>query len=803
MNSLKLIFRQWAKSPGFVALALITLALGIGLNTSMFSLMNLLILQPLPYPDRDHLARIYRTTPQSNTAEISAPDFQQMERDLKPNARVAAFRMWGYTLSQPNHPSTNLNAIRVSAGFLPALGLRPELGRYFNADEEGADNHVVILSHATWQAQFGGDPDIIGKTVKIDGAPTVIVGVMPQEFSSIFLWGPADAVRPMALTPAEAVDHGATEYRVLARVNSDLTLEQFDRRLSEYAAATADQRAPANRSDGLRAISLQSSARSANTRGLCTFLLGLSASVLLIACANLANMQLAQALGRSHEFAIRSALGASRGRIIRSLLLENLVLVSVGGLLGLVVALWTNDWISTRLSANGYVTFTLSIDFTVIAFTFLLTVVTGVLFGLIPGWMMTRIRVNDSLKAGARSVTGDRAQHRLRHVLIIVQLALALTLLAGAGAFTRAFARMLRSETGWEEHGLLQAVLNLPAARYPDTERTYAFYTRLQEQLGALPGVESVSVAWTLPVFQFLTHRSFVVEGRPPPPAGHEPVIDIDGVTPSFLGNLGIRLQSGRNFTEADGPKAPRVVIINESLARALFPGDNPIGHHLVPTDPTDRRSLEIVGVIPDLKFAVNVVAHTTSYQMLCPLAQETWNYVTVSVRSSSPASLVEPVRKTLAGIDPDLAVQQYGTLDSIVHTALGSFSMVSSILLAFAALGLFLSTLGLYGVIARLVSARTAEIGIRMALGAQSFDVFWLICRTGLILAAIGSAIGILGGFGVIQGIAHALPYMPVEAPWTLVGMCGLLIAVAAVATWIPARRATRVNPVVALRSE
>ncbi|HEY4300842.1 MAG TPA: ABC transporter permease [Candidatus Didemnitutus sp.] len=803
LTSLKLAFRQWARSPGFISLALLTLALGIGLNTSMFSLMNLLLLQPLPYPDRDQLARVYRTTPQSSTSDHSAPDFQQMERDLAPSARLAAYRLWGYTLAQPGHAATNLNAVRVSSSFLPLLGLRPELGRFFNADEEGPDNHVIILSHATWQAQFGGDPAVVGRTVSIDGTPTVIVGVMPQAFSSIFLWGPGDALRPLGLSPTERNDGETAEYRIVARVNSGLTLAQFDRRLDEYARATADQRLPARRTDGLRSVSLQSSGTSASTRSLTWFLLGLSGFVLLIACANLANMQLARALARSHEFAIRSALGASRARILRSLLWENVLLVSVGGLLGLLVASWANDWLSSRLSANGYVTFTIVLDARVLAFTFGLTMITGVLFGLIPGWLMTRVRVNDSLKAGSRSVTGDRAHHRLRHILIIAQLALALTLLAGAGAFARGFSRLLAMDVGWDQHALLQAVLNLPAKKYSNPDRVYGFYTRLQERLGALPGVESVAVGWTLPIFQFLTHRSFVVEGRAAPPAGHEPVIDVNGVTPSYLANLRISLQAGRNFTEADNLTAPRVVIINESLAHALFPNESPLGHRLLPVDPTDQRKLEIVGVIPDLKFAVNVVTPVTTYQMLCPLAQEPWTYVTVSVRSAAPSSLVEPVRRVIAQLDPDLAVQQYGLVDSIVHTTLGSFTMVTSILIAFAALGLFLSTLGLYGVIARLVASRTAEIGIRMALGAQPFDVFWLICRTGLTLVAIGLVIGVAGGLAVIRGIGHALPYLPLNDPWALAGVSALLLAVAGVATWIPARRATRVDPVVALRTE
>ncbi len=795
--------RQLTKSPGFLLIATLTLALGIGLNTSMFSLMNLLVLQPLPYPDRDHLVRIHRTTPQSATAEHTAPDCAEIIREAAPFADVAAYRLWGYTLTPDGRPPVNLNAIRASGNFFSVLGMKPALGRVFNADEDRPDNNVVVLSNATWQAQFGGDPAVIGSTVRIDGQPTVIIGVMPEAFSSVFLWGPGDVFRPMGMIPRELEDHDSATLRLLARTHSDLTLGQLNTRLATLAERLAKIRPIERSKDGLHAVTLQSTTSNPGTVGLSLLLLGLAGFVLLIACANLANLQLARSIARTHEFAIRAALGASRSRLLRPLLCESILLSLLGGALGVLVALWSNDWISSRLSSNGYVKFTLFLDWRVLGFALGLSVITGIFFGLAPAWLMTRIRVYDTLKGGSRGHTGDRTQHRLRHSLIVAQFALALTLLAGAGFFLRGLDRMFALDSGWEHHALTQAVLNLPQAKYSTPGKTYAFYTQLQERLGALPGVESVAVGWTLPIFQFLTNSPVVAEGQEPPAAGHEPVSFVNGITPSFLGTLKINLLSGRNFTEADNLTSQPVVIINESLAKALFPKDNPIGHRIGGIDPKTRHWYEIVGVVPDFQFAVRGIAPATRFVMLRPLAQETWNYVSVAVRSRSAEAMVEPLRQTIAALDPDLAIQQLSTVDQLIKTFTNGFSMVSTILNCFALLGLFLSALGLYGVIARLVVQRTPEIGVRLALGAQSRDVVWLILSSGLRLILWGTGFGLLGAVGLVRLLSVTLPALPLDYTLTFAGVTLLLLAIGLVACWLPARRATKVDPMVALRAE
>jgi len=803
MNDFKFALRGLRKSPGFAAIAIVTLALGIGLNTSMFSLLNLLLLQPLPYPDRDHLLRVYRTTPQSQNAGHTAPDYVDLAREGSSFIDLAGFRLWGYTMKQGDRPAVNLNAVRVSAGFFPVIGMQPELGRVFAADEDRPGNHVIIISHTTWQTQFGGDPTAVGRTVRIDGEPTVIIGVMPAAFSSVFLWGPGDAFRPLALTDLERVNRDDASLQIVGRSHAGLSLAQVNTRMATLAERLARNRPRANSQDGLRAITLQSSVGNSTTTAILLLLLGLAGFVLLIACANLANLQLSRAAARTQEFAIRAALGANRNRLLRPLLAESLLLSVTGGGAGVLVAQWSNGWLSSRMSANGFVTFTLLIDWRVLEFALGVSLLTGLVFGIVPAWLMSRVRVNDSLKSGSRGNTGDRAQHRFRHTLIVAQFSLALTLLAGAGFFVRGIDRMLARDIGWNTDHLLQWVMNLPQSRYATPAQTYAFYTRLQERLGALPGVERVGIGWTIPVFQFLTNRNYVVEGRDPPPAGHEPSAFVNGITPSYLGTLEAKLVAGRNFADSDGLTAPPVAIINESFARALFPHENPLGRRIGGLDPANRGWIQIVGVVADQRFAIGLVAPPTRFQVYRPLAQDTWNYVTVTVRASAPATLAEPVRRLVGELDPDIPVQQLSTVKQLIALGSGGLTMVSTILVAFALLGLFLSALGIYGVIARLVLQRTPEIGVRLALGAQPGTVVWLILRTGVWLTAFGTGFGLLGAFGLSRLLGAIAPEFPGQGLVSVMLVTVLLIIVALLACWLPARRATKVDPMIALRAE
>lgn len=796
--------RQLLKSPGFTLISVVTLALGIGLNTSMFSLMNLLLLQPVPFPDRDQLVRIYRTTPQTQTAGFNAVDFIEFSHAVRDVNQLGAFRPWGFTLAQADRPPVNLNAMRVSASFFPALGIKPELGRFFTVDEDKPGNHVIILSHATWQAQFGGDPTVVGRTVRVDGEPTTVIGVMSAPVSSVLLWGtPSDAFRPLAMTDAERVNKLDTGISLIARMNPGVALGQFNAQLQGIARHLAQGRPREQSQDGLRAITLQASARAPGTAGISWLLVGLAAFVLLIACGNLANLQLARAIMRSQEFAVRAALGATRLRLLQPLITESLLVSAAGGALGILVAAWADAWMSSRLSANGVVSFVVALDWHVLAFAIAISMVTGVLFGLVPGVVLSQIRVTDALKTGSRGNTGGRVHSRLRHGLIIAQFALALVLLAGAGLFISAFDRSLTSDIGWERHSLVQGVLSLPTAKYSTPEKLTSFYSALQDRLRVLPGVENVAVGWTLPMFTFLNNRNYVVEGRPAPPAGREPYAYVNGISPSYLATLKIKLLSGRAFADTDTLTSPPVVIINESMARALFPNESPIGHRLGTTDPANRGWAEIVGVIPDIRFALAFARPTTQFIVFKPLAQEAWGYVGFAVRGENAGAMGDSIRHAIGELDPDLPIQQFGTVDGLLNTNNGGIGMVKTLLTAFAALGLFLAAVGLYGVITRLVAQRVTEIGVRVALGAPSRDIVWLILRTGVMLTGIGSAIGLLGAFGLGKIMGSILPGLSMQNPLVICAVTGLLVVVALLASWIPAQRAARIDPLVALRSD
>jgi predicted permease len=802
-SDLRFAVRQLLKSPGFTAIAVLTLALGIGLNTSMFSLLNLLILRPLPFPAREQLVRIYRTTPQSQTADHYYPDSIALTPEVSPVADLAAYRFWNYALAVEGRPAVNLNGFRVSANFFSTLGVKPALGRFFTSEEDRPANHVIVLGYGTWQTQFGGDPSVIGRTVTLDNEPNTIVGIAPASLATASFLDPGDVFRPLALTDAEKRDYGSSETRLLARVRNGTTLEQFNARLQTVAANLGPLRPKDHIQDGLRGVSLQSSTRNSGTVGATTMLVVLAGFVLLIACANLANLQLARAISRAHEHAIRAALGASRSRLLRPPLLESMLVAVTGGLFGLLIAVWTNDWLSSRLSTSGFANLQLTLDWQVLAFALALSLLTGVVFGLAPAWLISRVRVNETLKSGTRGSTGDRVQHRLRHSLIVLQFANALVLLAGAGFVSTGVDKLLSIDPGWNPHALTECILTLPQTKYSTPEQTYSFYTRLEERLSTLPGVRNVTVAWTLPFFGYLTNRAIVVEGQEPPPPGHEANAAVNGVEPSYFDTLQIRLIAGRNFTAADNLTAPQVAIINDSLARALFPKGNALGQRISVSSPKKPAWAEVVGIMPDIKMALAGLAGPIPFQVMRPLAQEPWNYVTVAVSSDHPELLIDAMGRTIASLDSNLAVQQLDTVDHAVRLATGSMNMIKTVLIGFAGLGLFLAALGLYGVIARLVVQRTPEIGIRMALGAQSRDVIKLVLGSGLRLIFYGALIGIVGAAGLYFILSRWSKAPSINVSAVFVVITAILVVVGLVACWLPARRATRINPLTALRAE
>ena len=794
MNILRHAYRSLTRTPSFTAVAIVTLALGIGLNTSMFSLINTLLLQPLNFPESHNLYLVQRTIAQQAGSHSPAA-VGEIKRNSAEFAQLAVFRNWGFTLSEPNHPAEVVNSHRVSANYFTVLGVKPELGRGFLPDEDQPGrNNVVILSHAFWLFRFAGDRSVIGRTVRLDGGSAEIVGVLPESAAAPTIFGPMQLYRPLGLTNEEKANWTDNAYDLIGRYRSDVPAAQTKAMLATLAADHPKETS----GSGLRIISLQSSAMGDTGKKLVFMLLGLSGFVLLIACANLANLLLARAISHAREFAIRAALGASRAQLIKPLAIECLLLSLAGGGGGLIVSNWTSDWMSDRVSPMAP-----ALDWRVLAFAFGISLATGLFFGMAPAWLVSRVRVNQTLKSGTRGSTGDRSQHRFRQVLIVGQFALALVLLTGAAFFVRGVNQLLHSPAGWDPSPLLRCNLSLPTGPYPTPARTMAFYTQLQERLAALPGVTDVAISYDLPLFGFPSQRSYAVAGQTPPVAGHEPIAFVNGITPRYFDTVGTRLLHGRTFASTDKMDSPHVVVINEAMATALFPNGDAVGRQLVPVGDKDPVPMEIVGVVEDVRF-LNIAPSPVRFQLYLPLTQETWNYVAVTIRAASAKeSLMEPLRRTVAALDPEMPVLNLLPVTVSIERNTDDLKLINQLLTGFAALGLFLAALGIYSVIARLVAQRTGEIGIRMALGAQTYDVVRLILGAGLRMVLVGAGLGLLGAIGLTLFLATAMPGLAASNVAAIIGATLVLVVIALLACWLPTRRATKIDPTIALRTE
>ena len=549
---------------------------------------------------------------------------------------------------------------------------------------------------------------------------------------------------------------------------------------------------PDNSPERLRLVPLAESSLPPEARRIVWSIMALAAFVLLIACANLANLLFARTASRSRELAIRGALGAPRGRLLRQLLTESLMLALAGGLLGLVLANWSNELLSRQFVVDGETVLTFPLNLRVLVFALAASTISALVFGLLPAWMASRTDVNDALKQGSRGTTNDRSQHHLQHSLIVAEVALALVLLAGAGSVVSGLRRFAALNPGWRVDGLTLGFLSLPESKYGSGEAQRAFVERLQERLEAIPGVEQVAVGWNMPVWQFNVAASFTIDGQPEPREGHGSDRNINGITPGYFKTLGMRFLSGRDFTSFDTTNRPAVVIINETMARAFWHDKSPLGQRI--------DGQEIVGVVNDVRFPANPSDRQTAFQTYRPFAQATGSSLVVALRGNVP---VETLRRAVAELDPDLPVGDPGPARARVGRSLDAWALGGRLLSSFAVLGLSLAALGVYGVISGFVVRRTGEIGTRMALGAGLGDVLWLVLSKGLRLSLLGTVIGLGGAFGVTRLLASVMPELPASDPLVVLMVAGFLMAVTFVASWLPARRAARVDPMVALRAE
>jgi len=800
LSDLRFAFRQLLKSPSFTCVALLTLTLGIGVNTTMFSVLNSLLFHTPPYAAPEGLVRIYRTTPTLQTGPHSPANFLDLQARTKSFSALAAFSRRSLNFAEPGKPAEQLPALTVTGDFFAILGVQPALGRFLTADDDrpGHDK-VFVLSEPYWRKRFAADPAIIGREIRLDGEMVTIVGVMPAGFEDRLVWGNLSGWRTLAFSDETRKNRGGNWLSLIGRLQPGVTSGQALAEMNAISADLARTYPGTNAQSAVNLVPFFRSMQNGMARTLSLFAMGLAGCVLLIACVNLANLLFARNVLRSREYAVRTALGASRLRLMRQSLTESLLLAAGGGATGLLAAVWGNAALGSRLIIAGQ-PYALALDWRVACFALAAALVSAVFFGVLPALLSSRSDVNEALKQGSRgSTTG--AHHRVRHALIVIEMALALVLLSGAAFFLRGLDRFLAQDHGWQTTSLLTANLNLPQSKYPDDSALVAFYDRLEARLAALPGIERASLSLSLPFYGFGWSQRYIVEGQPLPEPGKEPMRDVNGVSPGYFATMGITLVEGRTFTPGD-LTGPVRTIISESMARKLWPGESAIGKRIA--HPVEKEWQEVIGVVRNITFASNLENIGERFQTYRLLTRDPGSQISLAFRCAvPPETLADLLRRTIAELDPELPVTGIRPAVQTITENTANYSLTGWMLTAFATLGLLLAVVGIYGVISGHVAQRTGEIGIRMALGAQWRDVLGLVMGEGLRLALAGTVLGLAGAWWVARLLHAMIPALPSSEPWLALGITLLLLGSALVACWFPARRAAKVDPMIALRSE
>lgn len=802
LSDFRLALRQLVKTPAFTLIAVLTLGLGIGANTSAFSILNEVFLRPLPYPQTEQVDRIYRKTPQNSRGGFSTADYLDLKADAKGYGEIAAYGFADMSLAEPGEPARIAAGLRVSTDLFSTLRVQPQLGRAFRPDEGIRGNHhVLMISHKFWQSRFAGDPRIIDRTVRVDGEAHQIVGVLPAPIDDWRHLGAYDVFRPLGLTEQEATDRTSPWLRLVGRRDPAITREQGDAFLANVGRRLEAEYPAIHAGTTWRTLPIVTATAPDYGPGVFGMLIALSGFVLLIACSNLANLLLARTMARAREFAVRTAIGASRLRLLRPLFVESLLLAIAGGICAVYFATWTNAYLRTMGQTGVFV---FAVDWRVLAWAFVACLFTAFAFGVAPALFALRLDPNVTLKSGSRGVTGDRGHRRFRDSLIVAQFAFAMVLLAGAALFARGIYDANHKDYGWESHRVVTGTMLLPSSAYPTVKEIAAFEQLALERLQALPGVQSASLSSSMPFLGLGDARKYVVAGREAPKMGQEPVATTNAVSPRFFETIETPLLSGRAFGAADRLGSPNVFIINQAMARGLFGSESPLGRRMARVGGDSTEWGEVVGVVGDVQ-SIYPDRVAVAYQVYRPLAQEPQPTAEIAVRtaSNSPAVIVDSIRTAIASIDADLALRQLQPADIAIAQANFSWQIVGSLLSFLAALGVLLASLGMYGVIARTMAQRTTEFGIRVALGAQFRDITRLVLASGVRLSTIGSALGLVGAFGVSRLIASGFPGMRTDSVAVIGAVTLLLIGIALLASWLPARRAARVDPTTALRAE
>jgi len=803
LNDVRYSIRMMLKNRGVTFIAVFALALGIGANTSIFSVVNAVLLRPLPYEKPEQLVQIWGTQPQLDKAPTSPASFLDWRAQNKVFEGMAAYTSRSFNLTGGDAPERIISS-RVSSDLFQLLGVRPALGRSFLVEEDQpGSNQVVVISHGLWRRRFGADPNIAGKTIALNDQKFTVVGVMPSGFS--FPGARTELWTPIAFSHAERKTRDTNFISVVARLKPGVTLAGAQAEMDGIARQQRQQYPEQYEGIGVKLISLNEQIVG-NVQQVLFVLLGVVGFVLLIACANVANLLLARAAARQKEIAIRNALGASRMRVVRQLLTESLLLALLGGAFGFLLAWWGLDLLVALKPANIPRLTQIGIDRWVFAFTFLLSLLTGLIFGLIPAWQTSNANVNDTLKESGRSATGGGNRQRVRNLLVVSEVALSLVLLVGAGLMIKSFVRLLEVDPGFDPDNVLTMSLALPVSKYAGGEQQAAFFQQTLERIKSLPGVQFAGVTTDLPLYGG-SSTGFEVEGRAPSAPGGKPLTDYHSISPDYFRALGIRLVKGRQFTERDTKDAPGVVVINETLAKQFFGAEDPIGRRLGLSGPTDWR--EIVGVVDDVRnYGLDADVKPEAYM---PYLQNAPGYLagtssgmSLVVRAASdPSGLTAAIRSSVQAVDKDQPVYNIQTMEQFLAESIAQRRFNVLLLSVFAALALILAAVGIYGVMSYSVTQRTHEIGIRMALGAQGRDVLRLVVGQGLVLCLIGVGVGLLAAFVLTRFLASLLYGVSAIDFATYTAVSLLITVVAFLASYIPARRAARIDPMIALRYE
>jgi putative ABC transport system permease protein len=800
LQDLRYGVRMLRKNPGFTAVAVLTLALGIGANTAIFSVVNAVLLRPLPYSNPQQLMVIRETSPSVGIHSPSYPDFLDWRKQSRTIAHMAVINNRAFNLSGVAQPE-NIVGYAVSPNCLSMLGVRPVLGRDFlPAEEAPGAAPVVMLSYALWQSHLGADPNAVGKSITLDGRSFAIIGVLPPNFR---LDDKTDALAPIGVWVTDMMDRGVRgDMEVLARLAPGSTFQQARAELDTIAVNLQKAYPVQNADVGIDVITLRDQLVG-DTRAAILVLFGAVVFVLLIACVNVANLFLVRGAARSREIAVRQACGASRSRVVRQMLTESFLLAAIGGALGILVGALGVLGLKHLTSADALQGLTIGIDRNVMLFSAAMVVLVATAFGLVPAWQASQPRVQETLKEGGRSATSSVAQHRLRGVLAMAETALALILLVGAGLMMKSMYRLLQVNPGFQSDRVLTMEMDLRTAQYSKSPAKINFWQQLLEKVRAIPGVENAALGTVVPLTGNHSRSDITIEGIPVPGPGKFPHPDYHVVSTDYTKVLSIPLKRGRNFSDADTETAPPVAFVNATMARRYWPDQDPTGKrfhwgHLGAKDPW----ITIVGVVGDTK--LYGLANPARLEVYLPFRQEPQTNMYLVLRSAvDPASLTSAVRAAVATIDKDQPVFNVTTMRQLVDDSVSTPHLTLVLLGLFSGLALVLAAIGIYGVISYSVQQRTHEIGIRMALGAQRSNVLRLVVTEGVKLAAFGIAIGVTAALGLMRLLTSLLFGVRTNDPLTFAAAAVVLLLVAVAACYLPARRAIAVDPMVALRYE